>query len=340
MHTQLDEAWLAGMPKVELHVHLEGSISLAVILNLAEKHGVSLPRPVEQLFEFDGLQTFLEFLDWICGLVRVDEELEGLAYSVASKLAASNVAYAEVIVNPTHWRKNWSKERLVHALIAGFERAARDGLTDCRLLLSLLRTQSSEEAVELVNWMAAERHPRIAGLSIDGNEQVAGRTGPRFAEAFIKAKQVGLRTVAHAGESSGPEGVRDALDLLKVDRIDHGVRAAEDQELLQRLAEEHIVLNVCLTSNLNLLYPSIELHPLRKLLEGGVRVTVNTDDPELLHINLNEEWAKVAAYCGWTQEDALAVAGYAIDAAFCDESKKRELREQLESYSLKRLTQK
>jgi adenosine deaminase len=180
--------------------------------------------------------------------------------------------------------------------------------------------------------MIANRNPRIVGLSIDGNEQAAGRTGPRFAHAFAKAREAGIATTAHAGESSGPEGVWDALDLLRVNRIDHGVRAAEDPKLLARLAREEIVLNVCLTSNLVLLYPSIELHPLRKLLEAGVHATVNTDDPELLGITLTSEWAKVASLCGWTREDAVATTRRAIDAAFCDEAKKRELRVELESY--------
>lgn len=328
----IDGRWLADLPKVELHVHLEGSIRSAVLLELTDKYGAKLPRPIDKLYEFDGLKSFLEFLDWICGLIRTGEELEGIAYEVARRLSEQRVSYAEIIVNPTHWHEHWTVERLVSSLIAGFERAADDGLADCNLLLSLLRTQSGVEAEELVDWMIANRNPRIAGLSIDGNEQAAGRTGPRFAAAFAKAKAAGFSTTAHAGESSGPEGVRDALDLLGVDRIDHGVRAAEDPELLIRLASEGIPLNVCLTSNLVLLYPSIENHPLRRLLEAGVRVTVNTDDPELLGISLTSEWEKIGSLCGWTREHAVSASRHAIDAAFCDERRKRELHEQLTAF--------
>jgi adenosine deaminase len=266
-------------------------------------------------------------------MIRSPEDLESIAYEFARGLSEQRVSYAEVIVNPTHWSRHWTLDRLTAALVVGFERAAGDGLADCRLLLSLLRTQSGDAAEGLVDWMIANRNPRIVGLSIDGNEQAAGRTGPRFAHAFAKAREAGISTTAHAGESSGPEGVWDALDLLRVNRIDHGVRAAEDPELLVRLASEEIALNVCLTSNLVLLYPSIERHPLRKLVEAGVRVTINTDDPELLGITLTSEWAKVASLCGWTREDVVAATRRAIDAAFCDEARKRELRVELDSYA-------
>ncbi|WP_229263615.1 adenosine deaminase [Cohnella cholangitidis] len=332
MTDKIDADWLAGMPKAELHIHLEGSIPTATLLNLAGKYDVDLPRPAERLYEFDGLKSFLAFLDWICGLIRSDDDLEGIAYEFARTMSEQRVAYAEVIVNPSHWRKHWTVDRLAASIVSGFERAAGEGLADCRLLLSILRTQSGEDAETLVDWMIANRNPRIVGLSIDGNEQAAGRTGTRFAQAFAKAKAAGIATTAHAGESSGPEGVRDALDLLRVNRIDHGVRAAEDPELLARLAREGIALNVCLTSNLVLLYPSIDLHPLRKLLEAGVRVTVNTDDPALLDVTQGSEWAKVASLCEWTRRDAAAAARRAIDAAFCDEGRKRELHLELDSY--------
>ena len=169
------------------------------------------------------LTAFLEVLDWSCGLVRTPEQLARAAYSVAAREARAGAGYADVIVNPTHWSA-W-RERLdafVDALDAGFAQAETDGLPRIGLCISLLRQQTASEALELVEWLVKRRHPRVVALSIDGNEAAAGRTGPRFADAFHRAAEAGLHRTVHAGESSGPEGVRDALEFLLAERIDHG----------------------------------------------------------------------------------------------------------------------
>jgi adenosine deaminase len=324
-------ATLGELPKVELHLHLEGTLDAARIAQLATAAGVPLPRPVGELFAFDGLDGFLAFLDWTCGLVRAPDVAEQVAYDCAARSARERTRYAEVIVNPTHWRA-WSVSDLVTALAAGFDRAAADGLTDCHLLLSLHREQSADEAIALVHWMADERPRRVVGLSIDGNEARAGRTGPRFAPAFHLARTEGFGCVAHAGESSGPEGVRDALDLLEVDRIGHGVRAAEDPALVTRLARSGIVLDVCLTSNLTMLYPSFDDHPIGQLLAAGVAVTLNTDDPAYLGVGLTDEYVLAASRLGWSLEDAAGRVRTAVDAAFCEPPRAAALHRELDEF--------
>jgi adenosine deaminase len=325
-------ASLGELPKVELHVHLEGSFDARRIAELAAEAGEPLPRPVETLFAFDGLDGFLAFLDWTCGLVRGEEHAERVAYDFAARASRDRTRYAEVIVNPTHWR-GWRVGALVAALAAGFDRAAADGLTDCRLLLSLLREQSADESLALVRWMADTRPPRVVGLSVDGNEGRAGRTGPRFAPAFRLARAEGFGCVAHAGESSGPDGVVDALELLGVDRIDHGVRAAEDPALVARLARSGMVLDMCLTSNLTMLYGSFDEHPLAELLAAGVPVTLNTDDPAYLDISLTDEFVLAADRLAWSLEDAIARVRTAVDAAFCDPARATSLRRELEDFA-------
>ena len=170
---------------------------------------------------------------------------------------------------------------------------------------------------ELVEQLAAWRLPRVVALSVDGNEAAAGRTGPRFAEAFRRAGAAGLKRTVHAGESSGPEGVRDAIELLGADRIDHGVRAIEDDAVVALLAERGIPLGVCPTSNIALkVYPSMEAHPLDRLRRAGVRISINTDDPSLLGTNLPQEYEIARAAYGWTEDVVRHVAHTSIGARF------------------------
>jgi adenosine deaminase len=230
-----------SLPKAEIHIHLEGCFDAPVIQSLATEAGVPLPRPVDQLFQVSGLLNFLVFLDWTCGLVRTPEQLTSAAYLFCQRMTANGTAYADVIINPTHWA-TWKHRipEMVEALDRGFTAAEQDGLAHIGLCISLLRTQSAEESLELVEILTFMRHPRVMALSIDGSEVAAGRTGPRFAEAFRRAGAAGLKRTVHAGESSGPEGVWDAINCLGADRIDHGVRAIEDPELVAFLAQRQI----------------------------------------------------------------------------------------------------
>lgn len=323
---------LRRLPKVELHVHLEGTMPAATIAALADEVGEPLPRPVDQLFSADGLSDFLGFLDWSCGLVRSPEAAAAVAYEHATRSALDGIRYAEIIVNPTHWPR-LPLEDLVGGIADGFARAAADGHADCHLLLSILRTQSAAEAEALARWMTEHRPPRVVGLSVDGNEQRAGRTSERFRRAYDIARDGGFGLTAHAGESSGPEGVVDALDVLRVDRIDHGVRAAEDPDLLRRLADQGTTLNVCLTSNSYLLYPGLEHHPLPTLVAHGVPVTINTDDPAFLGCDLTGELAIAASMTGWDLTELADVTRVAIAASFAPADVKAELRAAVDGFA-------
>jgi adenosine deaminase len=323
--------WVRALPKAELHVHLEGTLSAARIAALCEEVGEPLPRPAESLFRFDGLSDFLAFLDWTCDLVRTPKIAAAIAYEYAERATRDGIVYAEVIINPTHWSR-WELGELVEALTLGFERAHADGLAECHLLLSILREQSEADAVALVEWMGANRPRRVLGLSVDGNEARAGRTGPRFAPAYRLAGELGFGRTAHAGESSGPDGVRDALDLLDVDRIDHGVRAIDDPGIVQRLVERGTTLNVCVSSNLVHLYPDLASHPINALRDAGVAITLNTDDPGYLGIDLTGDMCKVADGCGWSAGDLAAVSRNAINAAFCPPATAAALHRTLDSF--------
>jgi adenosine deaminase len=330
----LDIDRLRALPKAEVHAHLEGCFEAGVLDEWATQARVLMPRPRERLFEFKGLADFLHFLDWACGLASTRERLAELSYSYSKRLADGGAGYADVIVNPTHWPA-WHGRLpdMIDAIDAGLTAAEQDGLPPVNVCVSVLRTQSSDAAAELVDTLVALRHPRVVALSIDGNEAAAGRTGPRFAEAFRRAGAAGFRRTVHAGESSGPEGVRDAIDLLGADRIDHGVRAIEDPELVGLLVDRQISLGVCPTSNLTLgVYAAIEDHPIDRLRRAGVAVSINTDDPVLLGASLVGEYALCSKTFGWSDDVLRALARNSIDASFANPDVKARLTQALSSW--------
>lgn len=334
MHFVPEQTCLHKLPKAEIHVHLEGSFEPATIESLASKAGERLPRPRDKLLQFSDLADFLSFLDWCCGLLQTEEQLSEAAYGFCRRMAADGTGYADIIVNPTHWRQwHWRIGDMINALDRGFCAAERDGLPSAGLCVSLLRTQTAAEAAELVDVLIERRHPRVVALSIDGNEAKAGRTGPRFAEAFRRAGAAGLKRTVHAGESSGPEGVRDAIELLGADRIDHGVRAIEDAGLVALLAERRIALGVCPTSNTALgLYACMGEHPLDRLRRAGVPVSVNTDDPCLLGVTLPGEYGRCVDAYGWSRDDVRAVARTSIEASFATPETKARLLTALQTW--------
>jgi adenosine deaminase len=333
---RIDESVVRALPKAEVHVHLEGGFSLVDLLELAKAAGEKLPGPAATIFDVsthDGLGGFLEFLDWECGLVRTPEQAARHAYAFAARQTSSGVRYTDAIINPTHWNA-WRGRvpELMNAFAAGFDEAEQDGLAVVNTCVSLLRQQSSAEAVELVQLLADTRPARVVALSVDGNEAAAGRTGEKFAEAFTLAKNSGFHRTVHAGESSGAEGVWDAVRLLHAERVDHGVRAIEDPALVEHLVSEGISLGVCPRSNIALgLYPSWDEHPVARLREAGVRVTLNTDDPAPLGTTLETDWAVTATVFGWGLDVLKEFARTSIEVSFAPEALKASLLAELDA---------
>lgn len=333
------ESAIRWLPKAEVHVHFEGGFEIADLLELA---GGKLPIPVERVFDPSAhvvagdspLSGFLRFLDWQCGLVVTAEQAARLAYRFVARQAASGVRYSDVIINPTHWG-GWRGRvpALLDAIAAGFDDAEADGLGTANLAYSLLRGQSASEAGEIVDWIVGARPSRVIALSVDGDERTTGRTGEKFSAAFTRARDAGLRRTVHAGESSGPEGVWDALRLLHAERIDHGVRAIDDPALVEHLAQTGVPLDICPSSNLALgLYASASEHPVDKLSRAGVRVTINTDDPQPIGTRLEREWALVADTFGWDEARIVELARTSVDASFADDDRKRDLRAAIDAH--------
>jgi adenosine deaminase len=302
-----DAAWLRAMPKAEVHVHLEGCIPDDV-----------LPASARAMGPVRDLAGLLAHLDRACAHVVEPDQLATIARSLATRAARDGVGYTDAIVNPTHWPA-WRGRlgALVDALDGGFTEAEADGLPPTALCISVKRSQSAAEAVDLVEQVVALGHPRVVALSIDGDEAATGRTGARFAAAFRLAAERGLHRCVHAGESSGPEGVRDALDHLLAERIDHGVRAVEDPDLVRELADRRIPLDVCPTSNVVLgLAASYADHPVERLRRAGVAVSLNTDDPLLFGCDVVGEYHRCTTTFGWTHAVVATVARTSITASF------------------------
>jgi adenosine deaminase len=350
---RVDEEQVRALPKAEVHIHLEGTFALIDLLTLAKENGVPLPGPAATLFDVSthdafevpavttggaeagagagGLSGFLRFLDWQCGLVRTPEQAARVAYAFSARQSASGIRYSDVIVNPTHWGGWRGRElALIDALAAGFDEAEADGLCGVGVAYSLLRAQDANEAEDIARDLVTRRPRRVVALSVDGDEKASGRTGEKFRDAFALAASGGLRRTVHAGESSGPEGVWDALDLLQAERIDHGVRSIEDPALIDRLVSDGISLGVCPRSNVALgIAPSWSEHPLPRLLEAGVLVTLNTDDPAPLGTTLESDWAVAAEQFGFDLTDMAGFAGRSINASFADDDTKQALRAEL-----------
>jgi adenosine deaminase len=295
--------------------------------------GVPLRKPKERLFEIDSFDGFMGMLDWVCGLVRTRAQLFDAAYKFSRRMSESGVLYSDVIINPTHWAA-WKDDipGMIDAIDAGFAAAEQDGLTPARLCISLMRTQSKQESLDLADLLAGLKHPRVAAFSVDGNEALSPDSFQRFAEAFARAGAAGLKKTVHAGESGGPQGVRDAIGYLKPDRIDHGVRAIEEPDLVDIITEKGITLNICPISNLHLLYKSIEDHPVDRLRKAGVAVSINSDDPGLMDATLEDNYDRCIVAFGWDESVLRDVARTSIEASYADDGLKAEMRAALAAW--------
>jgi len=328
-------AWIVGLPKAEVHLHLEGSIPAEIVAAAALRRGSAVPASVRDgRIEVTSLAGLLAYLDWSCELIDREEDLAAIARALAVRASASGARHVDVIVNPAHWGR-WRRDlrTMVDALDAGFAAAEAAGGASAGVCVSLGRHQSAREADELVDEVLAMARPRVVALSIDGNEAEGSHT-ERFADAFARAGQAGLRRCAHAGESSGPQGVREAIEILGAERIDHGVRCIEDTSLVHDLVERAIPLDICPTSNVVLgVAADLESHPLEPLRRAGVRFSLNTDDPLVYGIDLAGEYERCAAAFAWGRDELVAVARTSIESCFAPAARRAELLVELDAFA-------
>lgn len=309
--------WLNALPKAELHLHLEGSLEPELLFRLAERNGVALPwRDVEQLrdaYAFRNLQEFLDLYYRGAEVLRTEDDFYDLTWAYLQKCHAQNVIHTEPFFDPqTHTGRGIAFD----VVLRGITRALADGERELGirsgLILSFLRDLPEEAAFDTLRQAEPYLDAFIA-VGLDSAER--GHPPSKFTRVFASARELGLPAVAHAGEEGPPEYIREALDLLKAVRIDHGVRAAEDAALIQRLVEERIPLTVCPLSNVKLgVFRSMAQHNIFDLLEQGVKVTVNSDDPAYFGGYVTDNFHALHTALGMTRDQAKQLAQNSLDA--------------------------
>ena len=305
------DAFIAGLPKAELHMHIEGSLEPELMFALAERNWVDIPfRTVEEVraaYSFSNLQDFLDIYYQGANVLRTEEDFRDLALAYFDRAAADRVVHAEIFFDPqTHTARGIPFGVVMEGLIAGMvEARERHGLTS-KLILCFLRHLDEEDAFATL----AEAEPwldRIEAVGLDSSE--LGHPPEKFERVFAAAGGLGLKRVAHAGEEGPPDYVWQALDLLGIDRLDHGNRALEDPALVRRLAEEEMTLTVCPLSNLKLcVVPDMEAHPIDQMLREGLRATINSDDPAYFGGYVNDNYRAAAEARGLSRDELATLA--------------------------------
>jgi adenosine deaminase len=311
---------LGELPKAHLHLHLEAAMRPSTLHELADEHGITVP-------ELTGFSTFADFIavyEAATESLRRPDDLRRLLREVAEDGAADGAAWVELQVYPPLWfgRFGSDEDALDLTLEAAREATAVTGV-GLGLVVAADRTHDPAEAVRMARIAVARRDAGVTTFGLANDE--TGNPPEPFAEAFRIAREGGLVSAPHAGELGGPESVRAAIDVLRADRLGHGVRAVEDPGLVARLADEGIVCDVCPTSNIVLgLYPSIEEHPVGQLLEAGVPITLNTDDPLLFGAGLLDEYEAVRRAFALDDHAVAAIARTSIEASGAPERTKRD----------------
>ena len=317
---------LRAMPKAELHIHIEGSLEPELIFALAQRNGLSLPySSVEDLrcaYAFTNLQSFLDIYYAGASVLITSQDFYDMARAYFVKAAADNVVHAELFFDPqTHTARGVSMD----VVINGLHRACVDAETElgisASLIMCFLRHLSEEEAFETLE-QALPHRANIIGIGLDSGE--VGNPPEKFARVFARCRELGFHLVAHAGEEGPPAYVWTALDVLKVERIDHGVQSSKDAALMHRLATERIALTVCPLSNLKLcVFPDLTSHNLKQLLDAGLAATVNSDDPAYFGGYMNDNFTQTFAATGLQAEHAYMLARNSFEASFIDALAKR-----------------
>ncbi len=327
------ERFVRGLPKAELHLHIEGTLEPELMFELAERNGLQLPydsvEEVRAAYEFEDLQSFLDIYYQAASVLVTEDDFAALMAAYLARAKADGVRHAEIFFDPqTHTERGVDIGTVVNGFAGARQEAAPEITSE--LILCFLRHLPPEAAVETFE---ASRPflDQIQGVGLDSGE--AGNPPESFEEAYRRATEAGLRLVAHAGEEGPAEYVRSALDVLGVERIDHGVHAADDPALVRRLAVERIPLTMCPLSNRKLkVVPDLRDHNLKELMDAGVVVTVNSDDPAYFGGYVGDNYLAIAEALELTRHDIVRLALNSIEASFLPEVRKSSLRQEIAAY--------
>lgn len=328
------ESYVRTMPKVELHVHLEGAIQPSIVLELARRNHIDLPFHDEitlrKSFTYHDFDHFIETFIMVTRCLKTAEDYELIVYELGAEMARQNVRYAEVTVTPsTHHRFGIPHDTWFSGLQKGRIRVQVDFGITINWIFNIVRKWAdatvTEPMADYVTRVAIEgKKDGVVALGLAGSE--AGAPAERFARWFEQARAEGLHSVPHAGEMAGPESIWGAIHTLRAERIAHGVRAIEDPKLVEYLVEQHLPLDITPTSNVQLgVYPDYAAHPLPQLYSAGAIVTVSTDDPPLFNTTLSDEFTRLATVFGLDVDAIDQIALNGVRSSFLPEICRRDL---------------
>ncbi len=323
--------WSSGLPKVELHVHLEGAIPHGALFELIQKYGgdPSLPdvTALAKRFEYTDFAHFLETWTWKNQFLREYEDFSHIAELTARSMANQNIRYAEMFYSPSHFvRQGLEVQELTHAIRTGLSRVP--GI-EISLIADLVRDYGPESETATLKKLSEVEDEGVIGIGLGGSEHEFPPEPFRF--LYEEARRMGFHVTAHAGEVAGPESIWSALRHLRVDRIGHGTRAHEDPELLDHLQEHAIPLELCPTSNVRTgVVGDITEHPIREYFKRGLIISVNTDDPAMFGTTLDTEYELLMQKCDFTRREICSLILLAVESSWLSEDRKRSLATEFE----------
>ncbi|QTC92351.1 adenosine deaminase [Brevundimonas goettingensis] len=330
------DAFINSLPKAELHLHIEGSLEPELMFELARRNKVEIPfdsvEAVRAAYDFSNLQDFLDIYYAGANVLQTEQDFHDLAYAYFQRAAADRVRHAEIFFDPqTHTDRGIPFQVVADGLLSGMKAAEADLDVSSQLILCFLRHLDEDAAFATLR-KAEPWLDRIRGVGLDSSE--VGHPPSKFKSVFAAAGSMGLKRVAHAGEEGPPEYVWEALDLLKIDRMDHGNRSMEDPKLVERLAKEGMTLTVCPLSNHKLcVVDDLKDHPVPEMLRQGLHVTLNSDDPAYFGGYVNENWRQLTAAVGLTREQLIGLAKNSFEGSFLTSAEKAAYIDEVEAYA-------
>jgi adenosine deaminase len=332
------ERLAAGIPKAELHLHLEGTLEPEMVFALARKHGAKLKfadaEALRQAYQFKDLQSFLDLYYEGAGVLRDEEDFRSLAAAYLDKARRDGVWHVEPFFDPqTHTARGVSVQTVVNGIVGALRESEKKHGITWRLIPCFLRHLSEEDALK--TWEELKPFQKLfTAVGLDSSEK--GNPPSKFAKVFARVREAGLKVVAHAGEEGPPGYIREALDLLQAVRIDHGVRCVEDGDLVQELAKKRIPLTTCPLSNVRLcVYQKLEQHPLKKLLDAGVSATANADDPPYFGGYLLKNWTECIRALDLQAKHVVQLALNSFEGSFLSEPEKKKWIGEVEKFAAK-----
>lgn len=320
------DQFIAKLPKAELHLHLEGSFEPELMFAIARRNKVEIPyksaEEVRAAYRFSNLQDFLDIYYAGASVLLAEEDFYDLTHAYLARVAQDNVRHVEVFFDPqTHTARGVPFGTVIDGIVRALKSGEEEFGITWKLILSFLRHLSEEDA--FVTFKQAQPYLGVlAGVGLDSSEK--GHPPSKFARVFAQARDAGLKLVAHAGEEGPPEYVWEALDVLKVDRIDHGNRSLEDKKLVQRLVESGMTLTVCPLSNLKLcVVNDLKQHPIKKMLDLGLRATVNSDDPAFFGGYVGDNFSAISEALALSRDDLITLAANSFKGSFLSDGEKQ-----------------